>query len=217
MKTTIQIFLILLVSQLVCAQDLKLGVCVNPQISWIKPESKNVDNQAAAMGLSGGLVMDKYFNKNYAFNFGLFLSSQAGSLKFTEPTEISTDEDENYKLAAGSVVDYRINTITIPVGLKLKTNEIGYFSYFAQIGFTNQIRLKARGTSENNDLNKELITKEIKIYNLSYHFGAGVEYALSEDTSITLGVFYNNGFLDLTKHTPKTYLRAVSLSMGVIF
>lgn len=215
MKPIIQIVIALLISQYIAAQDLKIGVCLNPQITWITPESRNVDKESAGAGISGGLNVDSYFRKNYALNLGLLLSSQAGSLRFSDQTEIST-EDSIVTLRPGSVVDYRINTIAIPIGIKLKTNEIGYFSYYAQVGFTNQIRIKAKASS-GSALDKDLITKEIKPFNLSYHFGAGIEYALSEDTAFTIGIIYNNGFIDLTKHAPKTYLRALSFCMGVIF
>lgn len=215
MKLTIQILFALVVTQFVAAQDLKIGVCVSPQITWLKPESRSVDIESAAIGISGGLNFDAYFRKNYAFNFGLQLGSQAGSLRFSDESVIET-EDGNDTLNAGAIVDYRFNSIIIPVGIKLKTNEIGYFSYFAQIGFTNQFRLKAKASS-GSDLDKAMITKEIKPFNMSYHFGAGVEYALSEDTSITAGIYFNNGFFDLTKHSPKVYIRSLSLNLGVIF
>jgi opacity protein-like surface antigen len=215
MKLTIRILIALLISQYIAGQDLKIGVCVNPQITWITPESKSVDNEGAALGISGGLNFDNYFRKNYALNLGIHLSSQAGSLRFSQGAEIDGD-DTTFTIPIGSVVDYRINTITIPVGIKLKTNEIGYFSYYAQLGFTNQIRLKAKASSGKN-LEKDLITKEIKPFNMSYHFGAGIEYALSEDTALSFGIFYTNGFLDLTKHPPRTYIRSISFCLGVIF
>jgi hypothetical protein len=215
MKLTIRILFVLLISQSLRAQDVKIGVCLNPQITWINAESRSVDNEGAAIGLSGGVNIDNYFRKNYAFNIGIHLSSQAGSLRYSNGTEVNGD-DSLFILQSGSVIDYRINTITVPVGLKLKTNEIGYFSYFAQLGFTNQIRIKAKASS-GNYMDKDLITKEIKPFNMAYHFGAGVEYALSEDTAFSFGLFYTNGFLDLTKHSPRTYMRALSLCLGVIF
>lgn len=215
MKLTIRILLLIFFPQCMFAQDLKIGVCLNPQITWMYAESRNVDNEGAALGFSGGVNLDNYFRKNYAFNIGIHLSSQAGSLRFAEGTEIN-GEDSVFMLNDGSVVDYRISTITVPVGLKLKTNEIGYFSYYAQLGFTNQIRVKAKASS-GNVMDKDIITKEIRPFSLGYHFGAGLEYALNEDTSFTFGIFYTNGFIDLTKNPPRTYMRSIAFCLGVIF
>jgi opacity protein-like surface antigen len=197
-------------------QKYKIGVIVDPQITWISPDSKNVDKEGSIGGINGGLSFDKYFQKNYAFHTGVTIGSQGGKLRYSDSTSINVD-DTQVKLPAGTVVEYKLNYITVPLALKLKTNQIGYLSYYAQLGFTNQFNIKAKASSNNNKLDKDNISKEISFYNLAYHFGAGLEYELSEETAFTAGIIYNIGFIDLTDQSAKVYSRVLALSLGIIF
>jgi hypothetical protein len=198
------------------AQDFKIGVTVEPQITWLSPEAKDVKKDGNFFGINGGLIIDKYFQKNYAIHTGLSLGIQGGGLKFDNPSTISA-YDSTATLQAGTTVDYNLHYLSVPLGLKLRTNQIGYFSYFVLIGFTNQINIKAKATTNDNSLTDDIITKEIYLYNLAYHIGLGADYALSKDTALTFGLVYNNGFLDLTKKNPKVKSRVLALRLGILF
>jgi hypothetical protein len=207
----------LIVFPCIFAQDLKFGVYADPQITWLQPEARNVSSDGIGFGFAGGLIMDKYFQKNYAIQTGIGIGSQGGNLTYDNQTMIRVYDDTD-TLPAGTTLEYNLNYITVPLGLKLKTNQIGYFSYFARVGFTNQFRIKAKGTSDEGTLNNDVIEKEIGIYNLAYHFGAGVEYGLSEDTAILFGITFHNGFLDVTdRKSEKVSSRVFALRLGVIF
>jgi hypothetical protein len=199
------------------AQKAKFGVFIDPQISWLSPDSRSVISDEVALGIYGGLIIDKYFQENYAIHTGISIGRQSGSLKF---------EDESYILAygetdtlpAGTTLELSLNYITVPLGLKLKSNQIGYLSYYALVGFTNQFNIKAHATSSEGTLSKSDVSEEVNMYNLSYHFGVGVEYAVSEDTALTFGITYHNGFIDITKNeNAKVNTRVVSLCIGVMF
>lgn len=199
------------------AQGLKFGVFADPQITWFSPESRTVKSDGSTFGFCGGLIIDYYFAENYAIQSGIGIGNQGGKLSFEEISFMNVYDGVD-TLAAGTTVEYNLNYLTVPFGLKLKTNQIGYFSYYARIGMTNQFRMKARGTSTDGTLNKDSIEKEIGIYNLAYHFGAGIEYAIGEDTAFTFGVIFHNGFLDVTKsENAKVNSRVLSLRAGVIF
>ena len=58
----------------------------------------------------------------------------------------------------------------------MKTNEIGYFTYFAELGFNQHINVGSRASSTGSGLSKDLVSKEINLFNMSYFFGGGVEY-----------------------------------------
>jgi hypothetical protein len=198
-------------------QFAKFGVYAEPQLSWLSPDSKDVDYDGLKVGISGGLSIDKYFQKNYAIQTGIAIGTQGGKVVFGEPS-FFTSYDEVDTLPAGTGVNYSLNYITIPLGLKLKTNQIGYFSYYARVGFTNQFNIKARATSDDGTLKKDDIGEEIFFYNLAYHFGIGIEYNISKDTSIDFGITYHNGFIDVSNdRNYKIYSRNVTLHIGVIF
>jgi hypothetical protein len=217
MKRTLSILLFVTISLALFSQTTKFGVFIDPQFTWLSAESRSVDSDGMKFGIRGGLLLDKYFQKNYAIHTGLSLGTQGGSLKYPDETIIKVYNEED-TLPAGTTVEYKLNYITIPLGLKLKTNQIGYFSYFARVGFTNQFNIKAKATTSDGSLYRDDIKKEIFFYNLAYHFGIGVEYAISEDTSILFGVNYHNGFINITRNKDvKVHSRVLSLRVGVIF
>jgi hypothetical protein len=102
--------------------------------------------------------------------------------------------------------------------IKLKTNEIGYFTYFAELGFNSQINVGSRAKSTDNHLNKEIISKEINLPNMSYFFGGGVEYNIGGNTSLLAGVFFNNGFIDvLTNTRHRAVTNYLNFRLGILF
>jgi hypothetical protein len=217
MKRYVYAILIFCLANHVTAQNAKFGVFIDPQLTWLNPDTRNVIGDGVAMGVNGGLVIDKYFQKNYAVQTGISIGTQAGSIKYgMETTILSFGEKDT--LPPGTTVDYRMNYITVPLGLKLKSNQIGYVSYYAQLGFTGQINIKAHATSSEGSLDKSDISDEIRLFNLAWHCGAGVEYAISEDTALTFGLVYQNGFVNVTDNqNAKFYSRIVSLRLGVMF
>lgn len=217
MKRLLIISVLFLIMHNAYSQQTKIGVFVDPQITWIEPDSRNTTSNGSLMGVDGGLIIEQYFQKNYALQSGISLGTIGGKVKLGEPV-VFTTYNEDTTLAPGTNVEFRLSYITLPIGLKLNTNPIGYFSYFARLGFTNQFNIKARGTSSDHSLVESNIADEIFIYNLSYYFGIGAQYNLSEDTAIILGINYNNGFVNiLTENSLKAYTRSISLRLGVIF
>jgi len=217
MKPIVLFLSLVLSSAYLSGQFMKFGVSVDPQLVWLSPDSRNVENDGLKFGISGGLNIEKYFQKNYAIQTGIAIGSQGGKLVFDEETYFTSYDDVD-TLPAGTGVDYSLNYITVPLGLKLKTNQIGYFSYYARIGFTNQFKIKAKATSTEGTLDKDNIKDEIFFYNLAYHFGIGIEYNISKDTAVDFGIIYHNGFIDVTNDKDfKVFSRNLALHIGIIF
>ncbi|MBN1118319.1 MAG: PorT family protein [Bacteroidales bacterium] len=218
MKKHILIILGLFLTVFLSAQEhLKFGVFIDPQICWFSPDARTVKSEGTTFGINGGLVMDKYFAKNYAFSTAIGIGTQGGKLLYDEGLNLQV-YDKVDSLPAGTTVEYNLQYITVPLGLKLKSNQMGYTTLFVNIGLTNQVNVKAKATSDNNNgLEDDSIKDEIGIYNLSYHFGAGFEYALGEDTALTIGALYHNGFLDVTKASSVVNSRVISIRLGILF
>lgn len=217
MKRLLLLLFLLTIIQSLSAQQLKIGVFAEPQITWLKPDSRNIVSTGSAFGFDGGVLLTKYFQKNYAFQTGVSLGKVGGGMQFGNHITF-TAYGEDTTLAPGTSVDYKLKYISVPVGLKLKTNQIGYFSYFARLGFLNQFNIDARATSSDNALDDSNISEEIFFYNLSYYFGIGAEYNISEDTALLIALNFNNGFIDITTDdNVKASTRSVSLRIGVIF
>jgi hypothetical protein len=101
--------------------------------------------------------------------------------------------------------------IELPITLKLKTNEIGYLTYYLQAGLAPAINIRSRADIKFNTQTTTLATNstvisnvesddediqdEINNINLSMIIGGGIEYTLSGSTVLLVGVQFNNGFL----------------------
>jgi len=104
--------------------------------------------------------------------------------------------------------------------LKFKTKEIGYLTYFAHLGLTTQMNIKATGTSSdaNSSLADDNISDEINFFNLGYHIGAGAEYSIGGNTALVFGLMYTNGFTDITSSSDdKITTAGIALRLGILF
>jgi hypothetical protein len=199
------------------SQDLRFGVFLDPQLSWLTPDKKNINRDGLRIGIKGGLILDKYFANNYAFTTGISISNMGGNLYYKDSVIIETLEKEQI-LNPESRVEYKLQYVSVPVGLKFKTNQIGYFTFFAQLGFTPQVNIKAKADASDNQIDNENISKELNLFNISYFFGGGLEYSLGGSTALTGGIIFNNGFIDvLSSKNVKETLSFLSLRLGIMF
>jgi len=200
-------------------QKIRFSVFVNPCINWLSSDVKTIKSDGAAFGFDAGLTLDKFFAENYAFSTGISIGSLGGNLRYDNKTIFRTSIGDT-TVPAGSSVKYKLQYITIPVGLKFKTNQIGYFTYFAHLGFTLQANIKATGTSSDASraLDDDNISEEIGFFNLGYHIGAGAEYSIGGNTALIFGVTYTNGFVDITRNPDdKITTSSFAIRLGVLF
>ena len=104
---------------------------------------------------------------------------------------------------------YKVQYVNIPLFIKMKTDEIGYLTYFGQFGLNTSIKTKARATDGGviisgtnialSDLDDLDIEKEVNLFKVAGSIGGGFEYNLSESTSLTVAVNFDYGFTSLTK------------------
>ncbi len=185
----------------------RFGLHFSPNIGWIKPDTDSLSSGGSRIGFSYGLVTDFNFGERYAFSTGISIVKNGGILKSTNGTE--------------TIVSTQY--IQIPAIMKLKTNEIGYFTYFAKFGFTPDINIKAKSEVSGNDID---FKNQIQPFRIGLLLGAGAEYNISGDTRIIFGADFNNGFTGiLTKKAGteangdryKAISNYVNLSLGVAF
>jgi hypothetical protein len=220
MKKRISIyFALFLISVPVFSQqsDFRFGITFDPVVSWLNPDVSSVDSKSNRLGFNIGLTVDRFFANNYAFTTGLSIHNAGGSLLFKVPSSIRTKE-ATVDLPENTKVTYKLQYIHIPVGMKLFTNEIGYSTFYGQLGFNTMLNIKATGISNVGGVNNDNISKEINIINLGYHIGAGVEYSIGGNTRLTAGLMYLNGFTDVTdRGADKVVLQNLMIKLGVIF
>lgn len=209
--------ILLAFSSQIFSQGLSFSVVVDPQITWMNSDTKRIDREGTNLGLGGGLVMDNYFADNYAFSTGLLILSTGGSLNYQDSLDFQFGGN-NTILPPGSTLRYKMQYLTIPFGLKLKSNEIGYLKFFANLGLNTHINLKASGTVETENISGETIKDEVNFFMMSYFIGGGVEYSLGGNTALIGGLYFSSGIWDVTKTNDyRAHIGSLSLRLGVKF
>lgn len=221
------------------AQDggVRLGIQASPTFTWLASEDNTINSNGLRVGFKLGPIGEFYFRENYAiisginlaFSTGGTLTHQIGGNLLPE-TATGSNTAGLDEIPAGSDITYKIQAVEIPLGVKLRTNQIGYLRYYAEIPFIIGIKTQARGDISGTGLEtkKENISGDMNLLNVSWGIGGGVEYEISESTSIVGGLTFQGGFLDLTKNngiqtpgnTPedsKVIMNALNLKLGVMF
>jgi hypothetical protein len=194
------------------------SIFADPQVSWFTSDTKKFEPNGSVTGFNIGFTADKYFAERYAFYTGVSVNNLGGNIKYMEAGYKLESTDATYDITPGTSIKLKAQYLTIPVGLKFKTNQIGYLAFFAQVGASGYVRLKASAWEEVNQISKETVSKQFNLAFSSYHIGAGVEYSLGGSSSLQAGLTYMNGFTDAYKAGyGKVSLGGISLRVGIVF
>lgn len=216
-KYSFIVIVVLFSVSIINAQKLTFGVFVNPGFSWMNTDINRIQADGSKFGINFGIMADKYFSNHYAFATGLSLHSIGGVLKYDEQKILTTGAGTD-TLPPGARVHYNLQYIHIPWALKFKTTEIGYMTFFAQLGLNTMINVKARANVRELDIQSESVSKEINLFYMAYHISGGVEYKIVGNTSLVAGISYMNGFTDITQQSSeKTVMHCFDMRLGVLF
>lgn len=239
--------------------QMRFGMKLEPSLNWYKPDNlKKYDNTGLAPKLSYGLMLEFPLSGNASFLSGLEVTGDGGKLAFKDSVyyflnsdeefiqpadELFTDADALTRLYKLEERSYKNSYVTLPLILKMKTNEIGAMTYFGQFGFMPSIRWKSRvddkvinalmQEAENKALDN---VKDMAGVIVGLNVGAGAEMNLSGSTSVVFGLNFNPGFLNAVQKNSEYVWRAatngtditeaieqkatnsrISLTLGVLF
>ena len=199
------------------AQNMRFGISTSPGFTWFKTDISKIQGDGSKLGINIGLIAERYFTEHYAFTTGISIHSCGGILKYSDRKNLQTSTGDTL-LLPNSRVQYNLQYIHIPFALKFKTTEIGYTTFFAQLGLNTMINIKARASVLDKDISGVSVNKEINLLYLGYHIGIGAEYKIVGNTSIIAGLTYMNGFTDVTSDdTEKTLMHGLEIKVGVLF
>lgn len=203
------------------AQEKKvaLGLGISPTVNWMKTKSEGLSSDGSKIGFKYGLLADFNFGENYSLATGVFINNYGGKINALEIID-SLEQNVSYNL--------KIQSIEIPVTLKMRTKEIGYLKYFGQFGFAPQIiinstadiEVEGQETQENVEMKDRIADMD-----LSLVLAIGIEYNLSGTTNFIIGLSYQNGFIDMLQGSADGYSKVekkattnqIALNLGVLF
>jgi hypothetical protein len=202
-------------------QRIGFGIHADPVISWFSTDIKQVQNDGARAGFNFGLTFNKYFAPNYSFSTGISLMRAGGRLVSSDTTVLEFSKSK-YTVLPGNPVVYKIQYLVFPIGLKLQTNQIGYLTYFTDLGLDPKIVISRKADIPSLGLTDENASNELRMFNLSYHVTAGIEYSMGGTTALVFGLNFDNNFVDITKDngnhpTDKVSHKMLSFRFGVNF
>lgn len=210
--------LLLVLPQMGLSQQYRFGLFANPKLSWINSDTKRLDPNGSIMGFNVGFSGEKFFSRRYAFASGLSLNNVGGNLRFTDNTFTLKTKDGTYPVSANTTVKFKAQYITLPLGFKFRTNQIGYATFYGSIGVAGSVRLKGFVWYDEADVNRESSTEHLMWGFASYYIGAGLEYSLGGESAIQLGITFSDGLtplLDLPDATLTS--QSLALNIGIVF
>ena len=212
-------------------RKVKFGLYGQGSLCWLSPEEQKIYSTGDyGLGFGWGLDTEININNTTSLRTGLNFSTFNAGINYYD-TDLTLNHKTFYLLDAtenfvnwddGLLNDsnkyiyqlynrnFSINYVNIPLVLKLKTNEIGYFTYYGEFGTT--IGLKTKSTVDDdsklftwnsNDsiflesqpfptvIENININKGTQTVRLGLTIGAGAEYSLSGNTALFFQLNWN--------------------------
>lgn len=197
----------------------RFGAFIAPNVSWMKPTTStddekqfNVKSNGSKIGFTYGIMADYFFAPNYGIVSGIQITSTGGKIIATEIGDDPQPKRANKVVKAD--FNYNLQYLEIPLALKLRSDNMGGFKFFGQLGVTAGINIAKKAdytvdyyasdsTLKSKSDTKAKITGSLGAIApvlFQMNIGAGVEMPVSYKLKFYVGLFFNNGFApDATK------------------
>jgi len=222
------------------SRKLMFGLKAGANLSWFKPDSKNLSKGGFKPGFSYGIMGDYNLQPNYALSLEFLISTLNGKMQFKDSMLYKNTKTNVSSKAADVAYEYTNKYIQIPISMKFRTKEIGMIKYYAQFGLAPGIRISSKVKIDGNNLpwseddRKNIKTNEsseedfepidntfsddVSFLNIPLIIGGGIEYNLSGNTSAYVNLRFENGFTNVLKSTATSvFSKNMSLSVGIFF
>ena len=182
-------------------QKVRFGFTASPIFSWLQPDGKYLEKESTRLGFQYGVISDFRIGDNdkYAFSTGILVDNIGGSV-----LDDHYHDGDTLVSSFGNVKStYKFQYLTFPLSLKLKTNEIGYLTYYGQFGLDVGFNLKARRDVEGTFNEASYLEEDIDIIDgivpvrTALRVAVGAEYNISGTTYLMVGLAWNNGLTNV--------------------
>lgn len=202
-------------------RKVSFGINLQPHVSWIHADEPSLGTGPVRLGIQGGLRLDYQFQRLFAFSFGVNLNGTGGNIIYNDALYLNLS-DRTDTLLPGTKVTYRLQFVEIPVALKIVLPEIGYSTWFAEVGLDPMFNTSAFINATDNNIEKEPFQNGVSSFNLAWHSGIGFTYSLGGRVGLQWALFYQNTFLDVTRENDirkadNARINQVGLKMGIVF
>ncbi len=179
----------------------RFGIHFSPNISWLSPETTNYSSGGTSFGFDYGLSTEFFLSKNYLVSTGVSMSLLGGNVNYPG---VYKDASDNY-FSSDIKEEITLKYVNVPLTLKLRTNEIGYMTYYGNFGMKLGFNYKATSDIEydhNGGISKSDVDVKSDMFFMNWWLvvGGGVEYNISGNTNVLLGFTFNNGFISPLNH-----------------
>lgn len=208
-------------------KNFRFGIYGQPAIAWYKPDNPDLmESKGSKLTFAYGLLLEFRLNKVACISTGLAANYTGGKLGFKTDTVVYTysNDADTFRLLAR---DYKVSYAEVPFTIKMKTPEIGAFTYFGQFGVNIKIKTKAKsltddgffitnnyGSATSGSRNNVDISNDISFLNIGLNIGGGLEYNLAGSTSLVFAVNYHNGFMNVLRTKSKSLQKLTTTVSG---
>jgi len=218
-RTALFVILSVIISQktiINAQQSIGFKVYAESLVGWFSSDDSDVADKGAKAGFNFGLTFNKYFHENYAFSTGLSLITIGGCYSYKDAVRLELKNP--VEILPGNRLVYSIRYLAIPVGLKLRTNQIGYVSIFTNIGLDPKFILGGKIEVPSQNIAKENADNMLRELSMGYHVIGGIEYSLGGTSAIVLGIKFDSNFTDIIKYPDaKIMHKMLGLHLGFNF
>ena len=230
----------------------RFGLKGDASLGWLSPDDeRRFSSAGVGLGLGWGLQMEFRLGKTTSFATGINLENFSAKLNYADdelaaykPTYYLLNSDFQFvqwdeslapvDSSSGQMYQlkerkYKINYVNIPLILKMKTKEIGYFTYFGEFGAVLGFKTKARvdDVADRVDSTFSLdvanypgleeldLAKGTQPIRVGIRIGGGAEYNISGSTSLFFSLHYNYFITNaLTRSVSEDFLRSYNSDTG---
>lgn len=203
---------------------ISFSIHFDPLISWFTTESYDTRNDGVVTGFNFGISYNSYFGPNYSFSTGVNIINAGGRLINREATlfELKNYYNSILTVQPGESITYKITYLSIPLGLKLQTNQVGYGRFFTDLGLDPKIVIGGRADIPSLNIKGGNALPELNLFNLSFHIMAGMEFPLAGNNNLVVGVGFDRNLFDITRDNVDqpwnlVYQKMLSFRIGMTF
>lgn len=203
---------------------ISFSIHFDPLISWFTTDSYDSRNDGVVTGFNFGISYNSYFGPNYSFSTGVNIINAGGRLINREATQFELKNYYNSILTVqpGESITYKITYLSVPLGLKLQTNQVGYGRFFTDLGLDPKIVIGGRADIPSLNIKGGNALPELNIFNLSLHIMAGMEFPLAGNNNLVVGVGFDRNLFDITRDYGDqpwnlVYQKMLSFRIGMTF